>query len=203
MLSAENGSAWWWIHMGACVSPDCRGGRYLQPEPLLQSPYYSLLMAMEGQSTPTYAYALNNPVHYTDPTGLCPPGSSCAASAFVLPSGEVISMADAVAMGLVAAGAGAALGTEMSGTHDPQGLIEHMDKHIAKVDACANSPGDPDDPNDPNKRDVHKWKEEIKTAITNIEKMMKRMPKNKAKREAAENAMKRGQDALNRWGTGP
>lgn len=44
-------------------------GRYLQPEPLLQSPSVVRATAGVGSPMPTYSYAANNPVHYTDPTG--------------------------------------------------------------------------------------------------------------------------------------
>lgn len=44
--------------------------RYLSPEPYLQVPFYVRNQAAAGLSTPVYAYALNNPVFYTDPTGL-------------------------------------------------------------------------------------------------------------------------------------
>ncbi|MFZ5438956.1 MAG: RHS repeat-associated core domain-containing protein [Myxococcota bacterium] len=47
-------------------------GRYLSPEPLLQSPTYVRRMAQRGMSVPTYAYAANNPLRYVDSTGLAP-----------------------------------------------------------------------------------------------------------------------------------
>jgi RHS repeat-associated protein/uncharacterized protein (TIGR03382 family) len=47
-------------------------GRYLSPEPLLQNPRWVRQMAERGLSATTYAYALNNPVHYSDPTGRGP-----------------------------------------------------------------------------------------------------------------------------------
>ncbi len=49
---------------------DPRLGRYLSPEPLLQQPDYVRLMAQSGMSVPTYAYAANNPLKYSDPDGL-------------------------------------------------------------------------------------------------------------------------------------
>lgn len=49
---------------------DPRGGGYLAPEPLLQSPTYVRNMAQGGMTVPTYAYAAQNPIRYADPTGL-------------------------------------------------------------------------------------------------------------------------------------
>lgn len=49
--------------------------RYLQPEPLLQEPNWVRGESQQGFSAPTYAYARNNPLKNTDPTGLAPPGS--------------------------------------------------------------------------------------------------------------------------------
>ncbi|MCA2978706.1 MAG: hypothetical protein INH37_10505 [Myxococcaceae bacterium] len=45
-------------------------GRYLSPEPLLQDPLYVLGEHLAGFTTPSYAYARNNPPHFIDPNGL-------------------------------------------------------------------------------------------------------------------------------------
>ncbi|WP_253899763.1 RHS repeat-associated core domain-containing protein [Corallococcus carmarthensis] len=51
---------------------DPGSGRYLQPEPMLQNPKLVAEIVMEGRSLPVYAYAMNNPVAFTDPNGLYP-----------------------------------------------------------------------------------------------------------------------------------
>ena len=53
-------------------------------------------MAAGGYSVPTYAYALNNQVRYTDPTGLCP---WCAAAIWTIGAGFEVSAADAALVG--------------------------------------------------------------------------------------------------------
>lgn len=45
-------------------------GRYLQPEPYLQNPWFVQGRAAAGMSTPVYAYAQNNPVTGFDENGL-------------------------------------------------------------------------------------------------------------------------------------
>ncbi len=47
-------------------------GRYLSPEPLLQYPLAVQKRAMRAQSLPTYSYALNDPLTYTDRDGFGP-----------------------------------------------------------------------------------------------------------------------------------
>lgn len=49
---------------------DPQTGRYLSPEPMLQSPTFTTSMAARGIQVPSYAYAANNPLRYVDPTGL-------------------------------------------------------------------------------------------------------------------------------------
>jgi hypothetical protein len=44
--------------------------RYLSPEPLLQDPRFVRTMLQAGVQVPSYAYAANSPLQYTDPDGL-------------------------------------------------------------------------------------------------------------------------------------
>lgn len=55
------------------LSPQDRVRSYLSPEPMLQDPPFVRREAKAGQSTPTYAYARNNPIKNIDPTGLSEP----------------------------------------------------------------------------------------------------------------------------------
>ncbi|NOK02250.1 MULTISPECIES: RHS repeat-associated core domain-containing protein [Myxococcus] len=57
---------------------DPSAGRYLQPEPLQEDPESVKGMAQQGLSTPAYAYALNNPMRFVDPTGENPINPACA-----------------------------------------------------------------------------------------------------------------------------
>ena len=56
-----------------------RVSRYLSPEPLHQDLGWVKDQALEGFSTPTYAYARNNPLRCTDPTGLFSWRRECSA----------------------------------------------------------------------------------------------------------------------------
>ncbi|MFZ5439673.1 MAG: RHS repeat-associated core domain-containing protein [Myxococcota bacterium] len=49
---------------------DAVSGNYLSPEPMLQVPFYVNGVASAGHSVPTYAYAVNNPLRYSDSNGL-------------------------------------------------------------------------------------------------------------------------------------
>ena len=44
-------------------------GLYLQPEPILRSPYAAVVYAYAGHSLPVYSYAGNNPLHFVDRNG--------------------------------------------------------------------------------------------------------------------------------------
>jgi len=80
-------------------------------------------------------------------------------------------------------------------------MLNQMDAHIRKVDDVAPS-GNPD-PNDPNQDPVKKWIAEVKAAIKNLRQKLKRCPNNETKQEPLEAAIKRGEDALRRWGQEP
>jgi len=49
---------------------DSSTGRYLQPELLLEEPLWLQIHCRRGQGMPAYSYALNNPVFFSDQTGL-------------------------------------------------------------------------------------------------------------------------------------
>ncbi|MEW5742786.1 MAG: RHS repeat-associated core domain-containing protein, partial [Myxococcota bacterium] len=56
---------------------DPQSGRYLSPEPMLEQAIWLKAEAASGFTTPTYAYTRNNPLQYTDPTGLFSWKSEC------------------------------------------------------------------------------------------------------------------------------
>ncbi len=78
----------------------------------------------------------------------------------------------------------------------PEGLIAQLDKHIGKIAGAAGSY----DPGDPNKRDVNHWKKEVRALMEGLKRALKRMANNRAKREAAEQAIRRGEEALRQFG---
>ncbi|MDP1823788.1 MAG: RHS repeat-associated core domain-containing protein, partial [Archangium sp.] len=93
---------------------DPLSGRYLSPEPLLQSPAYVRRMAQSGMSVPTYAYALNNPLKYIDPNGL----------------GALDSMVSAFMWGTGLVWPGAHAGFRMADTYAPWPLpIPYVENH--------------------------------------------------------------------------
>ncbi|WP_224362470.1 RHS repeat-associated core domain-containing protein [Hyalangium versicolor] len=60
-------------------------GRYLQPEPMLQTPGHMQGLTMRSSNLASYAYAQNNPVYYTDATGLNPLSNAIPLVRWLLP----------------------------------------------------------------------------------------------------------------------
>ena len=52
------------------MGSETRNRDYLSPEPMLQNPRWVASELGSGHQVPAYAYARNNPVAYSDPTGL-------------------------------------------------------------------------------------------------------------------------------------
>jgi hypothetical protein len=61
-----------WDPMVVQFLTETLNGRYLSPEPLLQDPSWVRNELEDGHQAPAYSYARNNPVSYSDPTGLSP-----------------------------------------------------------------------------------------------------------------------------------
>ncbi|MGY5541117.1 RHS repeat-associated core domain-containing protein, partial [Vibrio brasiliensis] len=57
------------VHMNGRVY-DQELGRFISPDPIIQAPYAT-------NSFNRYAYVMNNPLKYTDPTGYFWEGGSC------------------------------------------------------------------------------------------------------------------------------
>jgi hypothetical protein len=66
--SRSRGPHWGTSHREREIAAGSR--EYLQPEPMLQEPGYTLAVASGGDSVPVYSYAANNPVARTDADGL-------------------------------------------------------------------------------------------------------------------------------------
>lgn len=84
---------------------DPRTNRYLSPEPMLQRPRWLRRAAKRGTSTPTYGYAYNNPLRYTDRTGLFGEGAAEFPWWTVPPLAGAAAQAAGEAAGVVGAGA--------------------------------------------------------------------------------------------------
>lgn len=75
-----------------------------------------------------------------------------------------------------------------------QGLIDHLDAHIQKIQNLVDCSGPPD-PNDPNWDPYNGWKKEIRAAIKNLKQKVKRI-NNKNKSKPLEDAIQRGEEVL-------
>ncbi len=80
-----------------------------------------------------------------------------------------------------------------------EGLIRQVDEHIEKL--FSNYPGggspDPDDPRDYLKK---KWKKDLQTFVGEIRKAIEKMPKNALKRSPYEEAIKRAEETISKYG---
>jgi len=174
-------------------------GGYLQLEPMLRAPLPALVAAGAGHSLPAYGYALNNPIRHVDPDGQFVWAllvAACAGGGCEAALGSA-ALATAAIAGAICIGT-QCLGQMQMSSPDGKGTIEHMDEHIQKVNNVCPS-GSPD-PEDPNQRPVNGWKKEIRAAVDNLKKILKKMPNNKAKRQPVEEAIGRGESALEKWG---
>ncbi len=183
---------------------DAFTGRFRGPDLLLQVPEYSQVMSLQGSSARPYAYAGNNPLSVTDPSGLMGEGETADAYNFLRDNPQIWPVALAVVelapwVALTQSSHGPTF-AEMA-VDDGSETIRHMDEHISLVlDASPTENPDPNDPNNRKYRDLNHRKGEIKGAIKNLQKILKRLPKNRLKRAPVEEAIKRGQEALRQWG---
>ncbi|MBF5044513.1 MULTISPECIES: RHS repeat-associated core domain-containing protein [Myxococcaceae] len=107
-------------------------GRYLGPEPMYNNPGWVLDQARKGHSAPVYAYALNNPVGFTDPDGnnafaVCLVAPQVCISAAVVLEAAVATAWTAIAAAAVsprAAGKYMDDGPASTRRYDPKAAIE-------------------------------------------------------------------------------
>ena len=161
-------------------------GRFMQFDPI----------DFSGGGFNLLRYVGNDPVNWVDPLGLQLAGSLSPSGALALAEiaameagGTASPLAGAALTGMLLA---AALPPEAQGTYD------QMKGHIGKVNGVCPS-GSPD-PNDPNEDSVKGWIKEVKAAVKNLQKVLKKLPNNKSKREPVEKAIEEGNSALKQWG---
>jgi RHS repeat-associated protein len=199
------GGAWLWSDGGPETASGYTGHYYHFPSNLNLALYrsYSPLLGRwlsrdpiaENGGINLYGYVANSPINAIDPLGL--------QTTVQTPSGVAV-LAELVKSGamtadeaLALAGSAAAAAALNQALHQ-QGLIDHLDEHLRKMGTTCPT-GSPD-PNDPDHDPVKGWIKEIKAAIKNLKQELKKMPKNKEKRKPVEEAIKRGEDAVNCWG---
>ena len=90
----------------------------------------------------------------------------------------------------------AVLAAALAAAEAAHNQIDHLDEHIAKIETAC--PGLSPDPNDPNHDPVQHWLKEIRAAVKNLKQYLKKMPKNKLKKDPIEKAIQRGEEFLKR-----